>query len=85
MKSKDKTRITAAETKSMRRVAKLSWMNYTKNEHILKDSKTYPSMGKISKYKTNWIKYTNIKPMNRLPKLLKNDKPQGLRNRERAQ
>jgi hypothetical protein len=55
MKANDKTRITAAETRFMGTTAKYIWSDNKRNDDILKELKTEPVMGKILKYKNNWI------------------------------
>jgi hypothetical protein len=49
----------------------------------LKELKTEPAIGKILKYKNNWIQHVNRMQRDRIPKLLKNHKPLGRRNRGR--
>jgi hypothetical protein len=49
----------------------------------LKELKTEPVTGKILKYKNNWIQHGNRMQRDRIPKLLKNYKPRGRRNRGR--
>jgi hypothetical protein len=58
MKANDKTRITAAEMSFMR-TAKYIWSDYKRNDDILRELKTEPVMGKIIKYKNNWIQHVN--------------------------
>jgi hypothetical protein len=74
MKANDKTRITAAETRFMRKTAKYIWSDYKRNYNILKD---------ILNYKKKWIQHVNRMQRYRIPKLLKNNKPRGRRNRGR--
>jgi hypothetical protein len=83
MKANDKTRITAAEMRFMRTTAKYIWSDYNRNDDMLKELKTEPVMGKILKYKNNWIQHVNRIQRDRIPKLLKNYKPRGRRNRGR--
>jgi hypothetical protein len=45
MKESDKTRITAAETRFMRKTAKYIWSDYKRNYVILKELKTESVMG----------------------------------------
>jgi hypothetical protein len=47
MKANDKTRITAAETRFMRKTSKYVWSDYKRNYDILKELQTEPVMGKI--------------------------------------
>jgi hypothetical protein len=83
MKANDKTRITAAETRFMGTTAKYIWSGYKRNDDILKELKTEPVMGKILKYKNNWIEHVSRMQRDRIPKLLKNYKSRGRRNRGR--
>jgi hypothetical protein len=80
MKANDKTRITGAEVRFARTTAKYIWSDYKRNDDILKQFKTELVMGKILKYK-NWIQYVKRMQRDRIPKLLKNYKPWGKRNR----
>jgi hypothetical protein len=82
MKENDKTRITAAETRFMRKTAIYIWSDYKRND-ILKELKTESVTGKMLKYKNNWIQHVNKMQTDRIPKLLKNYKPRGRRNRGR--
>jgi hypothetical protein len=85
MKANNKTRITAAEMRFMRKTTKYIWSDYKRNDDIglLKELKTEPVMGKILKYKNNWIQHANRMQRDRIPKLLQNYKPRGRRNRGR--
>jgi hypothetical protein len=60
MKANDKTRITAAETRFMRKTAKYIWSDYKRNDNIIRELKTEPVMGKMLKYKNNWIQHVKI-------------------------
>jgi hypothetical protein len=55
----------------MRTTAKYIWSNYKRNDGILKELKTETVMGKILKYKNNWIEHVNRMQRDRIPKLLK--------------
>jgi hypothetical protein len=81
MKANDKTRTTGAEMRFTRTTAKYIWSDYKRNDDILKQLKTEPVMGKILKYKNNWIQHVKRMQRDRIPKLLKNYKPWGRRNR----
>jgi hypothetical protein len=72
MKANNKTRITAAEMRFMRKTTKYIWGDYKRNDDIglLKELKTEPVMGKILKYKNNWIQHVNRMQRDRIPKLL---------------
>jgi hypothetical protein len=61
----------SAEMRFMRTTAKYIWSNYKRNDGILKDLKTETVMGKILKYKNNWIEHVNRMQIDRIPKLLK--------------
>jgi hypothetical protein len=83
IKANDKTRISASEMRLMRTTAKYIWSDYKRKDDILKELRTEPVMGKILKYKNNWSQRVNRMQRNRFPKLLKNYKPRGRRNRGR--
>jgi hypothetical protein len=63
----------------MRTRAKYIWSDYKRNYGILKELKTEPVMGKILKYKNNWIKHVSRMQRDRNPKY----KRRGRRNRGR--
>jgi hypothetical protein len=71
------TRIKAAEMRFRRITAKYIWSDCKRNDDILKELKTEPVMGKILKYKNNWIQHVNRMQTDTIPKLLKNYKPRG--------
>jgi hypothetical protein len=71
MKANDKTKITAAEVRSMTTTVKYIWSDYKRNDDTLKELKTKPVMGKILKYKNNWIQHVNRMQKDSIPKLLK--------------
>jgi hypothetical protein len=48
--------------------AKYSWMDNERNKHILKEAETEPTLHKLLKYKTRWIKHINRMQRDRLPK-----------------
>jgi hypothetical protein len=75
MKANDRTRITATEMRFTRTTAKYIWGNYKRNDDIQKELKTEPVMGKILKYKNNWIQHVNRMQRDRIPKLLKITNP----------
>jgi hypothetical protein len=75
MKANDRTRITAAEIRFTRTTAKYIWGDYKRNDDIQKELKTEPVMGKILKYKNNWIQHVNRMQRDRIPKLLKITNP----------
>jgi hypothetical protein len=81
MKANDKTRITAAEMRFMRTTAKYIWSDCKIYDDILKEVKTEPVMGKIIKYENSWIQHVNRMQRDMIPKLLKNYKRRGRRNR----
>jgi hypothetical protein len=83
MKANDKTRITAAEMRFIRTTVKYILRDYKRNNDVMKELKTEPVMGKILEYKNNWIQHVNRMQRDRIPKLLKNYKPRGTRNRGR--
>jgi hypothetical protein len=65
----------------MRTTAKYIWSDYKRNDDIIKELKTEPVIRKIQKCKNNWIEHSNRMRRDRIPKLLKNYKPRGRRNR----
>jgi hypothetical protein len=80
MEVKDKTRITAVETRLMGRTAKYTRMDCKRDEETLKEPKTVSTLDNISKCKV--IRFTRSRRIQkeRLPKVLKINKPQGLGN-----
>jgi len=64
----------------MRWTLKCSQMDCRRKWYILKELKRQPGSDKISKYKHNLIQHVERMQRDRLSKLLKNYKPQGLRN-----
>jgi Tfp pilus assembly protein PilZ len=57
--SKDKSRLTAAEMRFMRKTAKYTWRDHKINEEILNELKVTSILDKISSYKSNWIQHIN--------------------------
>jgi Tfp pilus assembly protein PilZ len=75
--SKDKSRLTAAEMKFMRKTAKYTWRDHRTNEEILNELKITSILDKITIFKIVFIQ--NVKRMSRskLPNLLKKYAPRG--------
>ena len=53
----DNSRITSAEMKCMRRMAKYTWQDYRTNEDILTELKISAVVEKIQNYKNKWIQH----------------------------
>ena len=83
VKARDARRITAAETKYMRRTAGYTWTDYKTNVQIAKDLKITPLLDKLLEYKRSWIQHVNRMPRNRLPRIMKHYCPTGRRNHGR--
>jgi hypothetical protein len=82
-KARDANRITAAETKYMRRTAGYIWTDYKTNIQNAKELKITPILDKLLEYKRNWIQTVNRMPRNRLPRVMKHCCPTGRRNHGR--
>ena len=54
---KDKSRITSAKMKFMRRTAKYTWQDYKTNDDILSAFTTNPVVKKIQNYRNQWIQH----------------------------
>jgi hypothetical protein len=86
IKAKDARRITAAETKYMRRTAGYIRTDYKTNKQIAKELKITQILDKLLEYKRNWIQHVNRTcrmPRNRLPRVMKQYSPTGRRNHGR--
>ena len=83
IKASDARRITAAETKYMRRTAGYTWTDYKTNAQITKELKITPILDKLLEYKRSWIQHVNRMPRNRLPRVMKHHCPTGGRNHGR--
>ena len=83
IKASDARRITAAEMKHMRRIARYTWTDYKTNTQIAKELKITPIFDKLLRYKRNWIQHVNRMPRNRLPRVMKYYSPTDRRNRGR--
>jgi hypothetical protein len=83
VKSKDKSRQTAAEIRSMRKTAKSTWRDHNTNEEILTELKVTSILDKITSYNSDWIQHINRMPRSRLPDLLTQYAPRGIRNQGR--
>jgi hypothetical protein len=69
--------------KCMRRTAGYTWTDYKRNTQIAKELKMTPILDKILEYKNNWIQHVNRLPRNRLPRVIKQYFPTGIRNQGR--
>ena len=83
MKARDARRITAAETKYIRRTAGYTWTDYKTNAQIAKELKITPVLVKLMEIKKNWIQHVNGMLRNRLPSVIKHYSPTGRRNHGR--
>ena len=84
IKARDARGITAAEMKYVRITAGYTWTDYTTNTKCAKETKYSPSFGQdtgIQKKLVATNKQTNRMSHNRLPRILKNYRPAGRRNR----
>jgi len=71
IKTRDARRITAAETKYMRRTAGYNWTDYKTNAQIAKELKITSILDKLLEYKRSWIQHVNRMSRNRLPRVMK--------------
>jgi hypothetical protein len=83
IKTRDARRITAAETKYMRRTAGYNWTDYKTNAQIAKELKITSILDKLLEYKRSWIQHVNRMSRNRLPRVMKHYSPSGRRNHGR--
>jgi ABC-type ATPase involved in cell division len=83
IKTRNTSRITAAEMKYMRRTAGYIWTDYKTNTQIAKEFKITPILVKIMEYKKNWIQRVNRMPRNSLPRVMKQYSPTGRKNQGR--
>jgi hypothetical protein len=83
VKSKEKSRLTAAQIRFVRKTAKYTLRDHNTNEKILNELKVTSILEKITSYKSDWIKYVNRMPRSRLPNLLIKYAPKGIRNQGR--
>jgi hypothetical protein len=71
IEAKDKTRLTSAEMKSMRRTADgYIWSDFKQNTDILEELTVAFIQDKISNYETDWQDHVNRMSRSRLPKLI---------------
>ena len=56
---------------------------YKKNTEITKGPNITPSLNKVQEYRRNWLQHINRMPCNRLPRIMKYDRPKGGRNQGR--
>jgi Tfp pilus assembly protein PilZ len=59
IKSKDKSRLTAAEMAFVRNIAKSTLRDRRINEEILNELKVTSILDKITSYKSDWIQHVN--------------------------
>jgi hypothetical protein len=77
VKSKDKSRLTAAEIKFMWKTVKYTGRDHKTNKEILTKVKVTSILDKITNHKTEWIQHVNQMPWSGLPNLLKKYAPRG--------
>jgi hypothetical protein len=80
VKSRDKSRLAAAEMRIMRKTAKCTWRDHKTNEEIINKLKVTSILDKITIHEMDWIQHINRMPRSRLPNLLTKYAPRGLRN-----
>ena len=83
IRRKDESRITAAEMKFLRRTAKYTWQDHKRNEDILTELKVVPALEKIYDYRNKWSQHVDRMTRSRLPNLIVQYKPRGVRNQGR--
>ena len=83
VKASDGRRITTVEMKYMRRTEGYTWTDYRTNVQIVKELKITAILDKLLEYKRSWIQHVNRMPRNRLPRVMKQHRPTGRRNRGR--
>jgi hypothetical protein len=57
VKSKDKSRLIAAEMRFMRKNDKYTWRDHKTNEEILNELKVASILDKVTSYKSDWIQH----------------------------
>jgi hypothetical protein len=80
VKSKYKSRLTAAGMRFTWNAAKYTWRDYKTNEEISKELRVTSVLDKITSYKGDWIQHVNRLPRSRLPNSLIKFEPRGIRN-----
>jgi uncharacterized protein YbcC (UPF0753/DUF2309 family) len=83
IKAKDARRITAAEMKYMRIRAGYTSTDHKTNTEIAKEININSVLDKIHDYNRNWVRRVHRMPRNRLPRIMKNCTPKGIRNQGR--
>jgi hypothetical protein len=82
LKEQDKSRITAAEMKFMRKTAKYTWQDHRRDQDITEELKMQPVMEKINNYKNNWIQHFRRMDRPRLPHAILKYQPAGRRDQD---
>jgi hypothetical protein len=77
-------RITAAETKYRRQIAGPTWTDYKTDTQIAKELNITAVLDKIQGYRRKWLQHTNRTPNIRLPRVLKNYRSTGRRDKGRS-
>ena len=70
-KTRDTRRITAAETKCMRKRAGYTWTEYKPSTQIAKQLNTTPFLVRIQEYRRKCLQHTNRMPLNGLLRIRK--------------
>jgi hypothetical protein len=83
LREQDKSRITAAEMKLMRKTAKYTWQDHKINQEIMNELKTNPVLEKINNYKEKWIQHVHRMERSILPCAILNYQSSGKRNHGR--
>jgi hypothetical protein len=80
LKEQEKSRITAAEMKFMRKTAKYTWHDHKRNQDITKELKIQPVIKKVNNYKNKWIQHVRQMDRVRLPNAILKYQPAGRRD-----
>jgi hypothetical protein len=81
--TQDRSRLTAAGVRFVRKTAKCTWRDHRTNEEILNVLKVTSILDKITTYRSDWVQHVNRKPRSRLPNLLTKYAPVGTRHQGR--
>ena len=84
IREQDKSRLTSAEIKFMRRTAKYTWQDYKTNKYTLSEIKISPVVKKIQNYLNTLIKHFRRMNRDRLPHLIMKYQPFGKRSQGRS-
>jgi hypothetical protein len=84
VKEQDKSRLTSAEIKFVRRTAKCTWQDYKPNEDILSELEIKPVVKQTQNYKNKWVQHVTRMDKDRLRHLIMKYQPCGKRRQRRA-